>query len=540
MHEVTIPLSKDILEVSKDDPALQEDYLKIIHEEYAHRYLDALGIASTPANKAAVMKECMLKDYSIQGIWSENGGSIAHSLKITPPLRQRYGHLDELSDVDQHFRQQWYGHAEPICVQPPVSPRTGLLRECADAALASDDGSGAGPGGHTEAGRGGRKVGVDAGHGDLAQELAAARHDRAPAREIGTSRPSGKMDKERLQRLRGELQSLKSKYILPFACERKPLEPGGRTELFPWPVDAPLDFKVPPQFRAEARQPPTVTLDDVWQKLRKWVDDFAPLELLTSRQESTSFRFDDLRGELRDQDVARLTGLLAHLLYWLTLGTTCAEQRLSKPALQSILVVVYELWSQFEQRSRESPLGVSFMLPSLVLTLKRGIERSFEQQYPCLMDDEELRQGVIDRINMLFMRLFDHDSLYARFGKFDGTGKGIQLSRRLDLLHLGNGNTHAKRLHSRTHRSTPLVRSLHGDGHICDARTRKILAQSHLEGAVPADSMLEVPDIERRTALLKLAMQRLTVGGAQASRSARGRSPRSGRGHVGLPPLTAR
>lgn len=539
MHEVTIPLSRSILEVGDSD-GVRGDYLKVIHEEYAHRYLDALGIASTPANKALVVKECMLKDYSIQGIWAENGGCVAHSLKITPPLRQRYGHFDELSDVDQHFRQQWYGHAEPICVQPPASPRTGsqLARERTAAALLPDDSAGA------DAARGGRGQGGT--REDLAQELAAGRQERAPPREVGTiSAKVGRMDQEKLQRLRGELQSLKSKYILPFACERKPLEPGARTELCPWSVDEPLDLRVPPQFKPQAQQPPTVTLDDVAQKLRKWVDELAPLELLTSRQDSASLRFDDLRGELRDQDVARLTGLLAHLLYWLMLGAQCGDQRLSKSATQSILVVVYELWSKFERQSRESPLGVSFMLPCLMLTLKRGVERSFEQQYPGLMDDEELRQGVIDRINMLFMRLFDHDCLYARFGKFDGTGKGIQLSRRLDLLHMGNGNTHAKRLHSRTHRSTPLVRSLHSDGHVSDARTRKILAQSHLEGAVPSTSMLEVPDAERRNALLKLAMERLSIGGALGTRSARGRSPRNGSKGLtprtrGLPPLTTR
>lgn len=231
---------------------------------------------------------------------------------------------------------------------------------------------------------------------------------------------------------------------------------------------------------------------------------------------------EEVRQMLKSADVARLTGLLAHLLHWIALMPVRAEgPQLSESALQSLFVAVHKHWSKFEKMYRDSKLGVSFALPCLMLTLKRGIERSFEISYPTLMSHELLRQQVTDRINTLLMRLFDPDSIYTRFGKFDGEGKAILLSKKLDALMAHAGTTQIRRLHGRMHRSTPLVRAVLGlsgqgeeRGAVADTKTRVMMLQSDLGGTVPTGSVVRPPeDVERQTTLFKAAIDRLPFQG---------------------------
>merc|ERR1712216_153407 len=128
------------------------------------------------------------------------------------------------------------------------------------------------------------------------------------------------------------------------------------------------------------------------------------------------------------------------------------ELCLGKTAIQQLFRRAHELWTQFEIDHRSTKLGVCFVLPCLMLALKRGVERCFESQYPNLMAVSSLRLEVVDRINVLMMRLFDPDCSYARFCKLDGTGQAIALQRKLDLMSLSGGTARVKRLHSRTHR----------------------------------------------------------------------------------------
>merc|ERR1712232_1130606 len=122
-------------------------------------------------------------------------------------------------------------------------------------------------------------------------------------------------------------------------------------------------------------------------------------------------------------------------MYWLTLAKNRApgEMRVTETALQSIFVHVYELWSAFEKCHRSTNLGVNLVLPCIMLTLKQGVERCYELQYPGLMGDETINRKITNRINTMCMRLFDPDGQYARFGKGDGTGKAIALSKQIDM-----------------------------------------------------------------------------------------------------------
>lgn len=541
MYEVTIPLRP----VGENEVGLAEDYFKIIQDEYASRYLELLNIASTPANRANFIRYRFMDDCEIQGIWPDlRTSALADAIRIVPPLRQRIGDLAEIDEADRGMWAQWYGQADPINVKPPDIAGVGTAGGILD--LENEDleqataGAGGGVGNRTAAaaaagGGAGGAGGADglplqAAHSgpSIRAELAAELERVKQAGDKGLhgadliKRHGGnaKLDEERRERLKEELSTLKAKYILPFACERPAKESGRKSELVVWPMEGSLEVRnIPLDLHDEIFQPVRITLEDVRKNTIKFVDESMPLELLTSRKEPEIFG--EVRVTLRDPDVARLTGLLAHLLHWVAImPLRKAGPQLSESAMQSLFVAIHELWSQFEKYCRDSKLGVSFVLPCLMLTLKRGIERCFELSYPQMMANEVLRQQVVDRINTLLMRLFDPDGVYARFGKFDGSGKAILLSKRLDTMLASQGNTHVKRLCGRMHRSTPLVRAVLGSsvaagggkGFVADSKTRVMMLQSDLGGTVPTGSVVEPPrDKDRQCALLRAAMKRLGV-----------------------------
>merc|ERR1719428_2342512 len=118
------------------------------------------------------------------------------------------------------------------------------------------------------------------------------------------------------------------------------------------------------------------------------------------------------------------------------------------------------------------------------------------------MQDSGLQQKIAERINVLFMRLFDPDNTYARFGIFDGTGKAIMLSRKLGLMLSSQGSS-AARLHKRQHRATNLVRTLLEPG---DGQTRAG------GGALPGVGARPPEDEARRVLLFQAAVDRLGLG----------------------------
>jgi len=728
MQEITIPLRR----IAESEVGNLEDYFHLLHDEYASRYLEALGVTPTPANKQTVMRNMPLRRCEVQATWSGNRGdsAVADSIKILPPRIEESTDLEALSDLDKNRRAQWYGHADMISVALPFTPkRTVTLPDAKDEEEIG--GSGA-----ILASLAAMKGGGDFNLVDLRMELKRIKDGGTITAKPGQQ--DG--DPERRKRHKQELATLREKYILPFACERVPLEPGGEPALELWPFEGPLDLDVPETFREEALHPPQTTLDDLRKDTTKFVEEYLPLELLTTRgrllfemekerarlhgelvslqsqlggtddlaassrgprqsargskaprmalevaqrlqvtspngqvhcsgayeligrrargqpiwkmvdadrwlycnaegswmiggplaeqldfdavsgfivhptaargmpphsvsgawkrrdgsewkldtriivkeqpgtgepaeiQKRRRLRelnhkcrelqqvFEDTQAELRDAQVIRLTGLLAHMLYWVTFGSLHPpEQKLSETALQSMFVAVHELWSAFEAVHRDNALGVSFIIPSLMLTVKRGIERIFELQYPRIFAEETLCRQLIDRINTLLMRLFDPDCVYAHFGVFDGESQAIKLSRKLDLMLSARGQSSAKRSVGKRYRSTPLVRSLLGGngaaeqesalqgkhasgnarpprpGPMCDSKTRASMARGSLGGAMSLD-WLQPPDGDQRQgALFNSAMGRILgqdVTNASPSMSPRGVSPRG--------PMTAR
>jgi len=493
-----------------------KDYLRVVEGEYAAQILQSLGIEPTSANKVSLLRHGPLDDCEVRVFWEDNNGSkVVDAIKIVPPARQRgYGQQPR---VDRKMLQQWYGGVpERIDVRLPDAK----VKETYHAQH-HDEGDLVGWTPPSPAGAS-PKATVD----DLAAEFAKLGQGGHDGRQGGARPPVSAAAHDvdidmRNEQLRHELADLKAKFVLPFACERPRKEGSFYKELVPWPADGPLDVEVPDKHCREAREPINIRLEQIRSSAVKWVNERMPLELLAAprRDEQT---LTTVRTALLQPQVAKLVGLLAHLAYWLILGSCRQEaDRLPEHALQSLFSAVQEEWSGFEGRHRGSPLGVSLVLPCLMLTLKCGVERCFEAQYREIMAESQLRQQLIDRINGLFMRLFDPDCVYARFGSFAGSRKALSLSRKLDLMASAQGHSGVKRLHGRSHRATPLVQAMlgaafaeeGGPSAASDAHTRAMLQRSGRGGAPRADSVPGLPDDGGtwRQSLLSAAMDRLAL-----------------------------
>lgn len=79
------------------------------------------------------------------------------------------------------------------------------------------------------------------------------------------------------------------------------------------------------------------------------MDDSIPLEFLTSRRDDVALA--DVRRTLKDPDIGKLIGLLAHLLQWTALMPLRKDgPQLSEAALQALFVSVHEIWFRFTVR----------------------------------------------------------------------------------------------------------------------------------------------------------------------------------------------
>lgn len=524
MYEVTIPLRP----VPFNEVGHPKDYFNIIREEYADRYLEMLNIASTAANKAEFMRGRMLDDCDIMAIWPDmRHSALADAIRIVPPMRMRIGDMQDFDESDRNMFAQWYGEGSSIHVRPPdIGASHGKVKLDAGDDDRAEEGLEAGGGNSGPSGS------LDAAKSEVTAQPLSAELERVRiagggaevGKRIGVG--SSRLDAERRDRLKEELVLLKAKFILPFACERSAKDgslsgPSRKSELLVWPMEGPLNIDSPEEMQKEVFQPIRVALEDVRKNTAKWVDEHMPLELLTSRRDENLW--EDVRETLRHPDVARLIGLLAHLLHWVALMPLREDgPTLSESALQSLFVSIHQNWAQFEKLYRNTKTGVNFGLPCLMLTVKRGIERCFEISYPTLMSDEVLRQQVLDRINTLLMRLFDPDGMYSRFGKLDGEGRAMVLSKKLDAMMASQGSTRVKRLHGRLHRATPLVRAVLGltgtqehRGTVADTKTRVLMLKSDNGGTVPTGNVVNPPqDSWRQSALLMAAKSRLPINKA--------------------------
>ncbi|CAE8588363.1 unnamed protein product, partial [Polarella glacialis] len=301
-----------------------------------------------------------------------------------------------------------------------------------------------------------------------------------------------------------ELQSLKRKFLLPFAAERH--HPGSaETVLVAWqsPELQSGQIQVPAEYVKDVKQPLCATLEHILAQVVDYVENHFPLELLSTRRDPCLFHA--IRECLQSSEFVRLTGLLAHFVYWNAFAHLHApERQLTASTRQSLVLTAQELWSRASEPARtklgrkklscgptDSPAGMCFVIPVFLLVLKRGVEEVFKHQYKKFFADADIGAGVkaqlVDQINVTFMNLFDPDCAQVSFGALDSSMEAMKLWRKLHILQMKMGLTPATRSLARQSRPTPMMLLLmNGDGGPADPKTRKLLQKSSSDTVLAA------------------------------------------------------
>jgi hypothetical protein len=505
----------------------KDDYFKAIQDRYASKYCDMLGVEPHPHHKNMITKLAPLGECKIEAQWLDSAG-LASSLSIVQP--NIGGEDEKMEGVSlSHARRkaEWFGRASYASVLPPDPPREiaasfDLACQSKAKALAAKQ--------HLQA----RSLGAM-----QLQDLAnSQKQEHGLTDELERTRlrirsdledASGKADVfGRLLKKKGkrddaeqELESLRVKFLLPFACERE-----GSENLLPWQSP---ELRTCPQidvhedFLDDAKKPIRLTIPQIEEETFNYAVMSFPVELLTTRSDVELFAA--VKESLVTPEAVRLIGLLAHFLYWIVLEHIHEPaKRLPGDSKQSLALTIQDLFAQMQaparQRlgrrgellSKDGPAGISFVIPAFVLALKRGVEWCFKASHPWIFEDARTNTQLIDQINILFMRLFDPDCLYASFGALEASERAIKLWHKLSVLQASLGVTPARRIIHQEFRTTPLMSLLmNSDG--CepgDPKTRVLLAKSPSEGMISSSANERIPlDGWRRDALYKSANKRI-------------------------------
>jgi hypothetical protein len=239
--------------------------------------------------------------------------------------------------------------------------------------------------------------------------------------------------------------------------------------------------------------------------------------------------FAAVKEQLITSEAVRLVGLLAHLLYWTALPHIHQKsQRLPEQAKQSLVLTIQELWAAIQAPARQrlgrrgelltkdGPAGISFVIPAFMLALKRGVEWCFQTAHPWIFQEPATTTHLIDQVNVMFMRLFDPDCLYASFGALEASERAIALWHKLAVSQASLGITPGKRMLNQAYRVTPLMSLLMRSGVAPgDAKTRVLLAKTTSESMINPQVDITKPNAEaplegwRRGALYRSANKRL-------------------------------
>jgi hypothetical protein len=482
MEEITIPFRN----VKAADLQGPEDYYKTVSDVYTGRYLEALGVQPTAANRRFVAWHAPLKECNIEAAWNdESKSAVAEGLTIRQPkigqthvaVAAQTGAIQRNS-LPSAVRER----VDFMSTAMPEMPSSAFQEaECPTLKWSNVDAMSAAFLSMKKADDISSNCLRD-GSVALTKELEQTRVQIRTIKADEAEAPE--LESDIRDRLEQELAKLKCDFILPYASERR--KPGSdRAALIaPWQhLQSSQYIEVPEELRVEALQPLVVTLDEIQKKTGDFAEDL-PLELLTNRSDPALFA--PVRSQLIFSDAVRLTGLLAHLLYWVIFGHLHPkEKQLPESSVQALKVTVHDLWSALIAPYRDFPTGVSFVIPVFCLSIKKGVKWIFTSRYPSVFSQhdqaDELCRQLVEQINVLFMQLFDPDCVYARFGALDSTKQAVKLWKKLDLALASRGQGTATRMIQRKNRTSTTVNTLMDTectGRPGNAKTRKLLAKS--------------------------------------------------------------
>jgi len=543
-------------QVPNNKVGLRDDYFKIVHDVYTTQYLEAMGVEPSERYRRVVARNAPLEKCEIEATWAEQS-AVASQLIIKQPQIGRGPAAKALETEGAQARaaankiiRDFHGPEVLVDAIPPeveaLKPKEEAKRNDKDwreVAFAQmqhrdiENSKGANP--------------------ELTEEMERLQtHARGDESSLFNRAPVLVQWGEEGDR---ELEMLKRKFILPFACAKSAKGAGPLDKaivMVPWQspeLQAKSQIEVPAEHLAEVQQPINATLDLIHEEALDYVENRLPLELLSTRKDP--FIFAALRERLECWDFVRLTGLSAHLLYWTVFGHLHPpDRRLPESTRQSLVLTMQELFTRVTESAkhklvRRDSRAREFVLPVCMLVLKRGMEKVFALQYQKLFvesdDAERVTEELDDQINVMIMNLFDPDCAQLNFGALDSSMEAIKLWRKLHIIQMKLGLTPATRTLAREFRTTPnMLLLMHSDGNgPADPKTRKLLQKSSSDtvlaavAGLPPEARLS-PEAERsspairgngssrqvkphldqhrRSALYRTACSRLSSAGQQA------------------------
>jgi len=481
------------------------DCHKVVHEAYTTQYLENLGVEPSPYWQRVVARKAPLEKCEIEATWgADRESGVCNRLRIRQPPVGR-GLAAKASDAEgaqakaaaDKIIQDFHGPYVNMSAVPPdvleaarhiLFPEEAAVedsRELLFAAMQEKDqqnSAGADPSLTEEM--------------EYLQTRARGEEGNSQTREV--LRQWGEAGQQ-------ELESLKRKFILPFACERPAKSSGSRSGavMVPWQspeVQSASQIQVPVEFTADLRQPLCVTLETMQEEVSEYVQNSFPLELLSTRRDPLLYA--GLRERLESIEFVRLIGLSSHLLYWTVFGHLHQpERQLPESTRQSLVLTMQELWSHVNKTaqhklSRVDSHAREFYGPVFTLFLKWGVEKVITLQYHKMFWSDEygrgLRLQLSEQINVMVMNLFDPDCVNGNFAALDCSMQACKLWRKLHTSWMKVGLTPANRTIAREFRTTPMMLLLmHGDGSgPSNPKTRMLLQKSSSDTVLAAVSGL--------------------------------------------------
>ena len=277
------------------------DYYKAVHGAYTSQYLEALGIEPLDRHRKVVALRAPLQKCTIEATWESHGSGVCDQLRILPPQTGRGSH----EGLGSGLRGPLWSEVQQDPMIWALPPDTSGIYEKTKKPRSTKQ----------------KGYGVEERYLQAFSEMRLQDQknskgaDSALTKELEDFQSHAKgeeriIHKREVLRQWGkegfrELDGLKSKFILPFACET-------RHGISVWSQLQTL--AVPQDFVADLQRPVSITLERIREEATDYAENFFPLELLSTRRDPLFF--DGIRQCLQSEELSRLIGLASHLVYW--------------------------------------------------------------------------------------------------------------------------------------------------------------------------------------------------------------------------------
>ncbi|KAM3136491.1 hypothetical protein pb186bvf_011449 [Paramecium bursaria] len=476
IFHIKLKNTQNELNIEKDS-----NFVKIIEQEYATKYLESLGIEATSKNIQMILKQYPLKNCDVTAGWNTSG---LYADTITIIVRQKAhdkkdrsiskGNKDDIVK-DLELKKLNVQYLQPL---PTNSEQQEQKNDPIKDIIDKDD------------------------------------------------------DQEIKFKLNYDIEDIKSKYLFPFnqSYQRRininmqndqwvDYQQNDDThhehdkflifesKIFSLPF---IHIEIPKELLNDVQKPPQITQAEILRILKQ-IDKFFPKSIFPkkdSKIKSMKFRYilfsqqdiDLIFQLIQSEEMVRLVGLFIHLSYWLVFGVTQPIQVQSLTKKQ-IYVAMMEQIDYFETRFKQKS-WMHLGMPMILLTLKMATEYLFKNAYVIFFEQPRVEQNTpgsiaMDKIFYLADRMFDQNNLYCRFTflesdfKLQDKNSGVVLQQN-KIVKKGQD---AKYMHKRIFAVSPFLDLMLSNPQ--NGRTRSIVAKQR--DIDMRDNILVMGDREAKT-----------------------------------------